>query len=74
MVQLASQFTPPVGGGSSISAAGAGRCKNGRGELRKDSSPAPLTCGRQTIWLIGALANVAILPIAFEPIDRQSDK
>jgi hypothetical protein len=48
--------------------------KNGRGKLLKDSSPAPLICGRQTIWLIGALVNVSILPIAFEPIDRQSDK
>jgi len=62
---LASQFTPPVGGGSSISASGVGRGQKRRGELLKDSSPAPLICGRQTIWLIGALANVAILPIAF---------
>jgi hypothetical protein len=55
------QFTPRVGGGSSISATGVGP----GGELLKDSSPAPLTCGRQPIWLIAALANVAILPIAF---------
>jgi len=38
---LASQFTARVGGGSSISAAAAGRW-NGRGELLKDSSPGPL--------------------------------
>jgi hypothetical protein len=37
-------------------------------------SPSPLTSRRETIWLIEAVANLSILPIAFEPIDRQSDK
>jgi hypothetical protein len=63
MVQLASQFTAPVGGGgSSISAAGVG------------PSPSPLTGPARDQWLIESAANLSILPIAFEPIDRQSDK
>jgi hypothetical protein len=48
--------------------------KNGGGALaafrhRCCSMPACVT-----LWLIGRAASFPIFPIAFEPIDRQSDK
>jgi len=64
MVQLPRQFTALVGGGSWISAAGAGGDKNGGSEL-KDFASAADHVGVRPFGLIGALANVSILPIAF---------
>jgi hypothetical protein len=70
MVQLASQFTAPVGGGGSSISTAATRMAT----ANLKPSPSLLTSRRETIWLIEALADLSILPIAFEPIDRQSDK